>query len=74
MAGRLVWIDVKDFRGFGCSDCNWRYGVHESSDPECQLISCARHLFEAHRCDEHPFPGETSSGLQAHNDSAQRPQ
>jgi hypothetical protein len=72
MAGRLVWIDAKTFRGFGCSDCNWRYSVHENSDPECLLVSCARFLFDAHECMEHPFPGEADPDLQASSDSAQR--
>ena len=74
MAGRLVWIDVKDFRGFGCSDCNWRYRVNENSDPECLLISCTRFLFDAHECREHPFPVEAGSGLRTHNGSVQRSQ
>jgi len=22
---KLVWIDLKRFRGFGCSECGWRF-------------------------------------------------
>ena len=25
MPSRLVWIDEKGFRGFGCSECSWRF-------------------------------------------------
>jgi hypothetical protein len=25
MPSRLVWIDEKRFRGFGCSECGWRF-------------------------------------------------
>jgi len=25
MPSRLVWIDEKRFRGFGCSKCSWRF-------------------------------------------------
>jgi hypothetical protein len=25
MPSRLVWIDEQRFRGFGCSECSWRF-------------------------------------------------
>jgi len=25
MSRKLVWIDQKRFRGFGCSECGWRF-------------------------------------------------
>jgi hypothetical protein len=25
MSRKLVWIDLERFRGFGCSDCGWRF-------------------------------------------------
>jgi hypothetical protein len=25
MSRKLVWIEQERFRGFGCSECNWRF-------------------------------------------------
>jgi hypothetical protein len=30
MSRRLVWIDEKRFRGFGCSECGWVFNTSDS--------------------------------------------
>ena len=56
MGRKLVWIELKRFRGFGCSECEWRF--KPSGAPEGKSFDeMMRHFelqrnkeFESHVC------------------------
>ena len=59
MSRKLVWIELKRFRGFGCSECGWRF--KPSGAPEGKsFIEMMRNFelqrdreFESHVCADH---------------------
>ena len=57
---KLVWIENKNFQGFGCSECNWVFKpsgalVAESLDEMKQKYGAQRDKeFAAHVCIKHP--------------------
>ena len=54
----MVWIDVQNFKGFGCSACNWRFHasgalVGKSLDEMRRDYEVQREKeFAAHVCSE----------------------
>jgi hypothetical protein len=57
---RLVWIDEKLFRGFGCSECGWLFNATGSSSGN-SLDEMMRNFelqrdkaFASHVCADHP--------------------
>ena len=60
MPRRLVWIDEKQFRGFGCSECAWVFNT--SGSPTGNSFDQMMRNFEAQRdtelsshvCADHP--------------------
>ena len=60
MSRKLVWIELKHFRGFGCSECGWRF--KPPGDPEGKSFDeMMRNFelqrdkeFESHVCADHP--------------------
>ena len=60
MPRKLVWIENKNFQGFGCSECNWMFKpsdalVGESLDEMKQKYEAQRDKeFAAHVCVKHP--------------------
>jgi hypothetical protein len=60
MSRNLVWIDKKQFRGFGCSECDWRFKpsgapTGASFDEMMRNFELQRDKeFAWHVCAEHP--------------------
>jgi hypothetical protein len=60
MPRKLVWIENKNFQGFGCSECNWMFRpshalVGESLDEMKEKYEAQRDKeFAAHDCVKHP--------------------
>jgi hypothetical protein len=60
MSRRLVWIDQQRFRGFGCSECGWRFKASgapmgASFDEMMRNFELQRDKeFASHVCAEHP--------------------
>jgi hypothetical protein len=60
MPRRLVWIDEKRFRGFGCSECAWVFNssgspIGNSFDEMMQNFELQRDReFSSHVCSDHP--------------------
>jgi len=60
MNRKLVWIEQQRFRGFGCSECVWRF--KPSGTPTGATFDEMMRNFEAQRdkeftshvCEEHP--------------------
>jgi hypothetical protein len=60
MSKNMVWIDQKHFRGFGCSECDWRF--QPSSTPSGASFDEMMRNFElqrdkefrSHVCADHP--------------------
>jgi hypothetical protein len=47
MSRKLVWIELKHFRGFGCSECGWRF--ESSGAPEGKSFDEMIHMFALQR-------------------------
>jgi hypothetical protein len=47
MSRKLVWIELKRFRGFGCSECGWRF--KPSGAPEGKTFNEVKRNFELQR-------------------------
>jgi hypothetical protein len=60
MSRKLVWIENQRFRGFGCSDCDWRFEpsgapIGPSFDEMLRRFEWQRDQeFTAHVCADHP--------------------
>lgn len=60
MPRRLVWIDEKHFRGFGCSECAWVFNasgspIGNSFDQMMRNFEAQRDReFSSHVCADHP--------------------
>ena len=52
MSRKLVWIEERGFRGFGCSECAWVF--YPSSEPNFELQRDKE--FTLHVCADHPGP------------------
>jgi hypothetical protein len=60
MSRKLVWIELNRFRGFGCSECGWRF--EPAGDPEGKSFDEMMENFElqrdrefkSHVCVDHP--------------------
>jgi hypothetical protein len=60
MSRKLVWIEQQRFRGFGCSECGWRF--KSSGTPTGETFAEMMRNFEAqrdkefasHACRDHP--------------------
>jgi hypothetical protein len=67
MSRKLVWIEQQLFRGFGCSDCCWRFTPLGA--PDGRSFDEMRHKFEMRRdnefslhvCANHPRTENTKS-------------
>ncbi len=68
MSRKLIWIEQQRFRGFGCSECGWRF---KSSDPlaGASFDELMRNFelqrdkeFTLHVCADHPRGGAKSKG------------
>ena len=47
MSRKLVWIELKRFRGFGCSECGWRF--KSAGAPEGKSFDDMMRNFELQR-------------------------
>ena len=60
MSRKLVWIEQKRFRGFGCSECAWRFNssgppTGTSFDEMMRNFELQRDReFASHVCTDHP--------------------
>jgi hypothetical protein len=60
MPRRLVWIEEKRFRGFGCSECAWVFNASgsptgKSFDEMMRTFKSQRDTeFSSHVCADHP--------------------
>jgi hypothetical protein len=60
MIRKLVWIEQERFRGFGCSECGWRFKSSEtpsgrSFDEMMRNFESQRDKeFTSHACADHP--------------------
>jgi hypothetical protein len=60
MSRKLVWIEQKRFRGFGCPECNWRFvptgaPIGPSFDEMMHNFELQRDKeFALHVCADHP--------------------
>jgi hypothetical protein len=60
MPRKLVWVESRNFEGFGCSACNWAFKppgalLGESLDEMKQNYEAQRDKeFAAHVCAKHP--------------------
>jgi len=59
MSRKMVWIDEQRFRGFGCSECGWRFNsstvpTHASLEEMARNFELQRNKeFTAHVCADH---------------------
>jgi hypothetical protein len=65
MSRKLVWIELKRFRGFGCSECGWRF--KPSGVPEGRSLTEIIRNFELQRDKE--FESHVCADHTAHKDS-----
>ncbi|MGA7629594.1 MAG: hypothetical protein WCB11_02430 [Terriglobales bacterium] len=63
MTRKLVWIEQERFRGFGCSECGWRFGASAVAAGE-SLAEMMRNFelqrdkeFASHVCGDHAEGG-----------------
>jgi hypothetical protein len=63
MRRKLVWVGEERFRGFGCSECGWRFQPSGAPSGE-SLVEMKRSFesqrddeFAAHVCAAHPKKG-----------------
>jgi hypothetical protein len=67
MSRELVWIQQKRFRGFGCSECSWRFKspgalTGKSFDEMMRNFELQRDTeFTLHVCADHPSVKSTRS-------------
>jgi len=67
MRRKLVWIDQKRFRGFGCSECGWRFNPRgaptgASFDEMMHNFELQRNKeFTLHICADYPRAKSTRS-------------
>jgi hypothetical protein len=60
MSREMVWIQQQHFRGFGCSECGWRFNAAgapsgASLDEMMRNFESLRDTeFESHLCRDHP--------------------
>ncbi len=47
MSRRMIWIEQERFRGFGCSECGWRF--KPSGEPTCKSFDEMMRNFELQR-------------------------
>jgi hypothetical protein len=65
MSRKLVWIDQQRFRGFGCSECGWRFKPSETlsggsfTDVMRKFESQRDSEFASHACEDHPRARQT---------------
>jgi hypothetical protein len=63
MSRKLVWIEHQLFRGFGCSECGWRFKpsgppTGTSFDEMMRAFELQRNQeFASHVCAHHPKRG-----------------
>lgn len=50
MARRLIWIDEKEFCGWGCADCGWML----ANAADIPVGKELRMEFADHDCERHP--------------------
>ena len=50
MSRKLVWVEQAQFRGFGCSECGWRF--EPSGDPSAGTLTEMIRAFKSQREDE----------------------
>ena len=67
MARSMVWITVKSFRGWSCSDCGWNYPVPtllSEAEAKSAFDRLALSKFRGHDCAENSqragYPGRPS--------------
>jgi hypothetical protein len=65
MSRKLVWIELKRFRGFGCSECGWRF--KSSGAPEGKSFDEMMRNFELQRDKE--FDSHVCADHAAHKNS-----
>ena len=53
MSRNLVWVEQQRFRGFGCSECGWRF--RPSGGPTGTSIDEMMQIFELQRDKEFTF-------------------
>jgi hypothetical protein len=62
MLRKRVWIEKRNFKGFGCSECDWVFkpssALIRESLKEMKQTFEAQHdkEFAAHACADHPRP------------------
>jgi hypothetical protein len=67
MSRKLTWIEQQRFRGFGCSECGWRFKssgppTGTSFDEMMRNFELQRDKeFELHVCADHPTAKRTNS-------------
>jgi len=67
MSRKLVWIEQQRFRGFGCSECAWRFKpfgapTGTSFDEMMRNFELQRDKeFTSHVCPDHPRAKSTNS-------------
>jgi hypothetical protein len=67
MSGKLIWIEQQRFRGFGCSECGWRFEstgriTGRSFDEMMRNFELQRDReFTLHVCADHPRSKNTNS-------------
>ena len=67
MSRKLAWIEQKRFRGFGCSECTWRFKptgtpTGTSFDEMMRDFEVQRDKeFALHVCADHPRAKSTNS-------------
>ena len=59
MSRKMIWIELERFRGFGCSECGWRFHpsgapTGKSFDEMMSNFELQRDMeFESHVCADH---------------------
>jgi hypothetical protein len=67
MSRKLAWIEERRFRGFGCSECGWRFKpsgplTGKSFDEMMRNFELQRDReFRAHVCADHPRGKSTNA-------------
>jgi hypothetical protein len=60
MSRKLVWIEQERFRGFGCSECGWRFKPSDAPSSAASFDEMMRNFelqrdkeFSSHVCADH---------------------
>ncbi len=66
MERSMKWVEQKDYRRFGCTECSWSHPNPSLRDDPATLdatvLNFIKRAFAAHLCDRYPAPKPVPAG------------